>query len=275
METEFTLVATYPIPNFFQALASFVDVDGIAVGHLSARRPDMLVAKVRESLVDAEGAGIKPRFFRPRALFFDMDSTVIGQETIVELARAAGKSEEVARITQDAMEGKLDFRESLTRRVAVLKGLPASVIEDTIAALVPEPGIGELIAQAKGEGIPSYLISGGFLATAEPIARRLSFAGFHANSLKVVEGRLTGELFGEIVDGPGKSRWLEQMCSRLGVLPGETVAIGDGANDIPMMEKAGLAIGYDPKPVLLPHLHVVNRSKGHGFSRKFLFEDHI
>jgi phosphoserine phosphatase len=271
MTTDFTLVSLHPIPNFLQSLANFDSREEFAVGHLQAMNTDRLLLRVRQSLVDAEAAGVRPREFRPKALFFDMDSTVIGQETIVELSRAAGRNGEIEAITTATMEGKFDFEESLRRRVQVLAGLPVSVIADTQPRLVVEPGMMELIKRATLNKVPSFLISGGFKELAEPIVNKVGFDGFHANGLEISENRLTGRLRGEIVDARRKASWLLETCQRIGIHPKDAVAIGDGANDLLMMKEAGLAVGYNPKSILVPHLHAINRSGSHRFLEYFLF----
>jgi phosphoserine phosphatase len=271
MATEFTLVSLHPIPNFLQSLANFDNREEFAIGHLQSLNSERLLRKIRESLLDAEAAGVKPRLFRPKALFFDMDSTVIGQETIVELSRAAGRSQEVEAITTQAMEGKLDFVESLRLRVQTLAGLPASILAETQPRLIVEPGMRELIKTASANKVPSFLISGGFRDTAKPIVDDVGFADYHANSLEIIDSRLTGRLLGEIVDGRRKASWLVETCKKLGIAPAHAVAIGDGANDLAMMKEAGLAVGYNPKSILLPHLHAVNRSGSHRFLEYYLF----
>ncbi len=271
MPSEFTLVCQPEIPNFMQSLTNYEDRGEVVIGHLHGFNPDKLMARIREVFVEAVAAGVKPRNFRARALFFDMDSTVIGQETIVELARAAGLKEEVEAITNQAMEGKLDFAESLRRRVRVLAGLPTSILADTQPRLIIEPGIKELVRFASDHNVPSFLISGGFVEMAEPIVNEVGFAGFHANRLEAKGGKLTGEVLGPIVDAKCKADWLVDTCKRHSIEPKDAVAVGDGANDLLMMEAAGLAVGYNPKNVLLPVLHAVNRSGSHRFLQHFLF----
>lgn len=191
---------------------------------------------------------------RYRAVFFDMDSTAIAQESIVELARAAGKAEEVAHITERAMAGELDFAAALRERVRMLKGLPAEVIDVVGKSLTTNPGLPEFAAWAQKRGIQLFLVSGGFVPLAAGLARDLGFAGFHANQLEIVSGRLSGEVLGAIVDADAKAAFLRATCQRLGIAPTDVIAVGDGANDLPMLREAGAAIGFCPKELLLPHL---------------------
>jgi phosphoserine phosphatase len=214
--------------------------------------------------------GIKPQGFTPKAFFFDMDSTVIGQETIVELAEAAGKRSEVEKITERAMQGELDFAEALHQRVAVLKDLPESILSLTQPRLVIEPGLKKFAELTSSLGINCYLISGGFIELAKPIADELNFAGCHANRLEVINGRLTGKITGEIVDAQSKAQYLKKTCSELGLSTKEVVAVGDGANDLLMMELAGLSIGYKPKSALYSVVDALNHSGSHAFLIDFL-----
>lgn len=193
-----------------------------------------------------------------KAVFFDMDSTVIAEESIVELARAAGKEEEVSRITEQAMAGLLDFKNALLQRVAMLRGVSASVIDTVSQRLTINPGMHEFAKAARARGIELHLVSGGFNPLARRIVDELGFQGYHANELAVSDGVLTGELIGSIVDAEAKATYMEARCQKQGFDLKDTVAVGDGANDLPMLLKAGAAIGYHPKPVLLPHIHGAN-----------------
>jgi phosphoserine phosphatase len=179
-----------------------------------------------------------------------MDSTVIEQESIVELARACGKSAEVSEITERAMAGELDFEEALRKRVELLKGLSEDVLIDIYGTLKLNRGMEELAARCKGHGVPCLLISGGFEPLAKPLALRLGFLEAKANHLEVQNGILTGRLTGEIVDRRRKSTWMLEKSRELGILASDCVAIGDGANDIDMMRAAGLSVGFNPKEVL-------------------------
>lgn len=185
-----------------------------------------------------------------KSAFFDMDSTVIGQECIVELARFAGSSEQVAKITEDAMLGLCSFNEALRARVSTLKGQNENIIASVSERLSLNPGMSELAASLAKNNCDMHLISGGFIELAAPIAQSLSFQSVHANTLIKSDGILTGQVEDPIVGAEAKRDYLLGMCKKTGISPADCMAIGDGANDLLMLEKAGFAIGYNPKPVL-------------------------
>ncbi|MCX6128718.1 MAG: phosphoserine phosphatase SerB [Proteobacteria bacterium] len=193
-----------------------------------------------------------------KAAFFDMDSTVIVQESIVELARAAGQEAAVHAMTEEAMAGRIDFETALRLRVALLKGLSTDEIVKVSQRLTINQGMREFSLKAKQQSLRLYLVSGGFHSLAQSIAEQLGFDGFVANQLRSEQGVLTGEIEGQLIDGKAKAQFLMETCAKFGWSPDDTVAIGDGANDLPMMQKAGAAIGYHPKPVLLPHINGAN-----------------
>ncbi len=185
---------------------------------------------------------------------FDMDSTLINIECVDEIADAAGRKAEVAAITEAAMRGEItDYKDSLRRRVALLKGVPVSALEEVYAQrLRLNPGVEKTIAAFKAAGIKLLLVSGGFTFFTDRIAELLEFDFVRANTLEVQEGRLTGRLvnqsWGDIVDGEEKKKMLQQTAAKLGLRLNETIAIGDGANDLPMMGVAGLSVAYHAKP---------------------------
>ena len=188
----------------------------------------------------------------PARLFVaDMDSTMIGQECIDELGDYAGFKDEVAAITERAMQGELDFASALAERVALLKGLNQSVIAECLRERIrPNPGAKALVATMKAQGALTVLVSGGFTDFVGPIADELGFNRFHANVLGVRQGTLSGTTTGPIVDAATKRRIAGEVLAELGAGPEALVAVGDGANDAPMVELAGLGVGYRPKPAL-------------------------
>jgi len=230
----------------------------------------------QEQIKDFFAAGmtvaVKPTGFCPKAIFFDMDATAIAQETIVELADACGKRDEVEKITELAMAGKMDFEESLRKRVKVFAGQPESIIELTRPRLVIEAGLKKFIAKAKEKNVPCYLISGGFVEFAEEIACEAGMEAFHANRLEILNRRLTGNVVGQIVDAKAKAIWLEKICKDLGINCQDAVAVGDGANDLEMMKVAGLSVGYAPKELLFSKVDGLNHTKSHDFLTDFLFD---
>jgi phosphoserine phosphatase len=186
-----------------------------------------------------------------RLLVADMDSTMIGQECIDELADYAGVKPQVAEITERAMHGELDFAGALHERVALLSGLNEGVIAQCLAERIrPTAGAETLVRTMRARGAATILVSGGFTAFVAPIAEAIGFDRFEANVLTVRDGKLSGSVEGRIVDSQVKHDALVEARERLGLSPDETMAIGDGANDIPMVEEAGLGIAYRAKPAL-------------------------
>ena len=185
-----------------------------------------------------------------KAIAFDMDSTLINIECIDEIADAVGKKAEVAAITEAAMRGEItDFKDSLRRRVALLKGVPAESLAQVYEErLRLNPGAQALMAAAKAAGLQTLLVSGGFTFFAERVKARLGMHEAHANVLAIEGGLLTGEVIGDIVDGEAKKQHLISLCDRLGCPTSAAIAVGDGANDLPMMGVAGLSVAYHAKP---------------------------
>ena len=185
---------------------------------------------------------------------FDMDSTLINIECIDEVADAAGKKTEVAAITEAAMRGEItDFKDSLRRRLALLKGVPEAALEEVYAKrLQINPGVEKTAATFKAAGIKLLLVSGGFTFFSDRVAKRLGFDFARANVLDIENGMLTGRVvqqpWGDIVDGNEKKKMLLQTAAQLGLQPSQTIAVGDGANDLPMMSVAGLSVAYHAKP---------------------------
>ncbi len=185
-----------------------------------------------------------------RLVCFDMDSTLIQAEVIDELAKRAGVGEEVAAITEAAMRGELDFSQSLRRRVGLLRGLSASVLEDVAATLPMTEGAERLIRTLKSLGYSIAILSGGFTYFGRRLQDCLGIDYVHANELEIRDGVLTGGLVGEIVDGPGKARLLKEIAAKENISLAQVIAVGDGANDLPMLDVAGLGIAFHAKPVV-------------------------
>jgi len=201
-----------------------------------------------------EGVDLLPITPGPRRrllLVADMDSTMIGQECIDELADYAGVKPQVAAITERAMQGELDFAGALRERVALLAGLDESVIAQCLAERVrPNPGAATLIATMRKHGAKCLLVSGGFTAFAEPVGKLLGFDEVRANVLTVRDGKLVGTVDGPIVDAAVKRATLIEACATLGIARDATMALGDGANDMAMVEAAGWGVAYRAKPAL-------------------------
>ena len=186
-----------------------------------------------------------------RLFVTDMDSTLINIECIDEIADMQGLKTEVAAITEAAMRGDLDFRESLTRRVALLEGLPEGALERVFRErLQLNPGARALLAGLKQAGIVTVLVSGGFTYFTERLQKQLGFDYAVANELEIRSGKLTGKVKGEIVDGEAKRHTLQLVRKHHGFAPATVIAAGDGANDLPMLSAAGVGIAYHAKPVV-------------------------
>lgn len=187
-----------------------------------------------------------------RLLAFDMDSTLITIECIDEIADFAGLKGEVAAITEASMRGEIpDFSASLRRRVALLRGLDADVLARVYdERLRLSPGAESLLAGARAAGLKTLLVSGGFTFFTERLKARLALDFALANTLEVIDGKLSGRIVGEIVDGAAKAAQLSHVAVQLGATERDAIAIGDGANDLPMMTRAGLSVAYRAKPIV-------------------------
>jgi len=223
---------------------------------LSVRAPDdeqlraAVVEVGTETGVDiaVERIGIARR--AKRLIVFDVDSTLITGEVIEMLAEHTGTRAAVEEITTAAMRGELDFAQSLRARVAMLKGLDAAVLDEVGASLVLTPGARTTVRTLKRLGYRCGIVSGGFTQVTRHLVDELELDFAAANTLEVIDGRLTGQVVGEIVDRPGKARALARFAAEAGVGLNQTVAVGDGANDIDMLSAAGLGIAFNAKPVV-------------------------
>ena len=189
--------------------------------------------------------------FIKRLVQLDVDSTFIQQEAIELLAAKAGVLEQVASITASAMRGELDFEQSLRARVALVKGLPESVIIEVQQEISLTDGAEDLVATLHSKGHSVALVSGGFIDIIHPLINALSIKYYKANKLEIADGVLTGGLVGPVIDRAGKAQALREFAAASGVSLENTVAIGDGANDLDMMAAAGLSIAFNAKPVVV------------------------
>ena len=194
---------------------------------------------------------------RKRMLLADMDSTMIQQECIDELADVAGVGARVKEITARAMNGELDFEGALRERVGLLRGLDASVVDRVLAERITYmPGGAALLATMKAQGAHAVLVSGGFTAFTRSVAATLGFDENRANTLAVAEGHLTGEVAEPILGRQAKVDALEQITARLGIEEAEVIAVGDGANDLGMLKRAGMGVALHAKPVVAAECEV-------------------
>lgn len=203
-----------------------------------------------------------------RLIVFDVDSTLIQGEVIEMLAARAGAEAKVAAITEAAMRGELDFEESLRERVATLAGLPAEVVDEVAEQLELTAGARTTLRTLRRLGFHCGVVSGGFRQVIEPLAHELMLDYVAANTLEIVDGTLTGRVIGEIVDRPGKARALRDFADQAGVPMEQTVAVGDGANDIDMLAAAGLGVAFNAKPALR---EVADASLSHPYLDTVLF----
>jgi phosphoserine phosphatase len=237
---------------------------GAAYGQLQAA---LAQVAVQESIdIALEDYSLSRR--AKRLIVFDVDSTLIQGEVIEMLADRAGALAAVAEVTEAAMRGELDFAESLHKRVATLAGLPAEVLDDVADQIELTPGARTTIRTLRRLGFHCGIVSGGFRQVIEPLAHELMMDFVAANELEIVDGKLTGRVVGNIVDRAGKAKALRDFAQQAGVPMEQTVAVGDGANDIDMLAAAGLGVAFNAKPALR---EVADASISHPYLDTVLF----
>ena len=225
---------------------------------LSVRGKPLNIQQVTEGFLEiSQNYGIdiafqKDDIFRRnrRLVCFDMDSTLIQTEVIVELAKRHGVGDKVHEITESAMRGEIDFKESFCRRIALLEGLSEDVMQDIANNLPITDGADRLIAQLKALGYKIAILSGGFTYFGETLQKRFGIDYVFANNLEIKDGKLTGKHLGEIVDGERKAFLLKELAKKEGIQLEQVIAVGDGANDLPMLKLAGLGIAFHAKPIV-------------------------
>ncbi len=213
-------------------------------------KPSLLACAAASSdfdiAVQPEGLGRRAQ----RLVVLDVDSTLIQDEVIDLLAAAAGCGEQVAAITESAMRGELDFAESLSARVALLAGQPVEILDQAFSRLRMTPGARTFVRTLKHLGYRVAVVSGGFTAFTERLAKELELDYAYANTLQIKDGRLTGKTEGTVVDRAGKAKLVREMARREGIQLSQVMAIGDGANDLDMLATAGLGIAFNAKPLV-------------------------
>ena len=237
---------------------------GAAYGQLQAALAQVAVAESIDIALEDYSLSRRAK----RLIVFDVDSTLIQGEVIEMLADRAGALAAVAEVTEAAMRGELDFAESLHKRVATLAGLPAEVLDDVADQIELTPGARTTIRTLRRLGFHCGIVSGGFRQVIEPLAHELMMDFVAANELEIVDGKLTGRVVGNIVDRAGKAKALRDFAQQAGVPMEQTVAVGDGANDIDMLAAAGLGVAFNAKPALR---EVADASISHPYLDTVLF----
>jgi len=227
-------------------------VDIVFAEHLSVDQRELLLGVLAPDQIDCFFTLDTTR--KKKLLIADMDNTMIIGETLDDLADHCGLKEKVARITEQAMRGELDFKAALRERVEMLKGLSEHALHETARMIQIMPGAKTLIATMSAHGARCVLVSGGFTTFTEHVARQLGFQENQGNLLGIADGCLTGTVAEPIIDFARKLYFLEKYAADCGLSLEQTLAVGDGANDLAMLSRAGLGVGFHPKPILREHL---------------------
>jgi phosphoserine phosphatase len=236
-------LASYPVDCY--------ELIVIGPDHTRLREALTSVAEACSLDLAVQRAGLHRR--AKHLVVMDADSTLLQDEVIDLLGEASGRAAEITPITAAAMNGEIDFTEALRRRVSLLAGLPVSVLEEVRSTLRLAPGARTLVRTLQRLGYVPAVVSGGFVEVLGPLLEELNVTHMAANRLEIKDGALTGEILGEIIDRAGKARALERFAAEVGVPLEQTVAVGDGANDIDMLSLAGLGIAFNAKPVVQEH----------------------
>ncbi|MTD27473.1 phosphoserine phosphatase [Erwinia sorbitola] len=234
-------------------------VDDYHVVRLAGSLTPRAMKLAHEAGLDVAPLGRIPHLKTPGLLVMDMDSTAIEIECIDEIAKLAGSGELVAEVTERAMRGELDFAASLRQRVATLKDADANILKTVRDQLPLMPGLTSLVAKLQALGWHVAIASGGFTYFAEYLRDTLHLSAIAANVLEIRDGKLTGEVLGDIVDAQYKADTLRKLAARFEIAPEQTVAVGDGANDLPMIKASALGIAYHAKPKVNEQTEVIIR----------------
>jgi len=242
------------------SLAGVAAVDISSGGRHAWRCADVAYSESLKTLIDAACYGAQidcawlpsaPQLGDFKLLAMDMDSTLITIECIDEIADMQGLKPQVSAITEAAMRGELEFNESLTRRVALLKGLDGSALQRVFdERLQLSPGAENMLAAVKAAGLKTLLVSGGFTFFTDRMKATLGLDYAHSTLLEIVDGKLTGKVLGGIVNAEEKKLTVERVCAELNIAPSQAIVMGDGANDLNMMKIAGLSVAFRAKPVV-------------------------
>lgn len=224
---------------------------------------ESLTAALTAAIGDGQGQWALTPAQPIKLVAFDVDSTLVNGEVIDMIAAHWGVGDQVAAVTQAAMEGKLDFNQSLRERVGLLKGCPVGVLQEIHDTLPLNPGARELIATLQANGVATMMVSGGFTAVTTPLAEELGMVACFANTLEVEDGKLTGQVIGGIINGEAKRAHVLEMCNQLGIAPTQAAAVGDGANDLLMMHAVAIGIAYNAKPIVQPQATITLNHPAH------------
>lgn len=273
-ENQFDLVFVAPDALALASAESFLSAEKsriAAADVLTGRRSVRLVGidgatlAMPELIKRANAAGLDAalvshdlKLSQFKAAFFDMDSTLVANETLDEMARMLGLGEACAEITHKAMTGEIkDYAASLRARVALLKGLSAECVSDLTADLKLNPGVEAMIGRLNAAGLATYVVSSGFTILTEVVRRKLNMTGTHSNVIGIADGRFTGDVTGPeggtIIDASGKAAFVRETMAAMGLDPTASICAGDGSNDVGMVSAAGFGAGFRPKAVLAPH----------------------
>ncbi len=233
-------LSRYPVVSYELA------VSGGDIEKIRKALIDVASANPMDIAIQAEGLGR----WSKRLVIMDVDSTLIENEVINLLADEAGVGEKVASITTAAMRGEIDFEQSLRQRVSLLQGLGEDALIKVRRRINPSPGARTFIRTLRRMGLTTAIVSAGFTQFADELAENLGIDHSLSNTLEVVEGKLTGRLTGELVDGPRKAKFLRDLAAKEGITTDQVVAVGDGANDLDMLAAAGLGIAFNAKPIV-------------------------
>ncbi|EME16736.1 phosphoserine phosphatase SerB [Rhodococcus triatomae] len=256
-------VADYPVTGL-ELMVTASDTSDAANSRLRTALSELAMAESVDIAVERAGLSRRAK----RLVVFDVDSTLVQGEVIEMLAAHAGVEEKVREVTESAMRGEIDFTESLNQRVATLAGLDASVIDEVAEKLELTPGARTTIRTLRRLGYHCGVVSGGFRQVIEGLAHELELDFVQANTLEIVDGKLTGRVIGDVVDRAAKAVALRSFADQVGVPMEQTVAVGDGANDIDMLNAAGLGVAFNAKPALR---EVADTALSHPFLDAVLF----
>lgn len=237
--------------------------DAYVIEGTSGLHRDDLIEALTNAIGDSQGQWALTPAAPIKLVAFDVDSTLVNGEVIDMIAAHWGVGDQVAAVTQAAMEGKLDFNQSLRERVSLLAGCPVGVLKEIHDTLPLNPGARELIARLQGNGVATMMVSGGFTAVTTPLAEALGMVACFANTLEIANEKLTGQVIGAIINGEAKRTHVLAMCDTLGISPAQAAAVGDGANDLLMMHAVAIGIAYNAKPIVQPQATIALNHPSH------------